>query len=130
MGIELETPRTEINAEMYDERVDLVLSVTGSYYAAKCNHCGWVGSSEFCIENDDFEVLCPVCHRHISDDDPVAEDISKFLNKESVKIVQRKNAIVAQMREALCIVFRYPMLPIELDEIVSAALEAAKEGEK
>lgn len=87
-----------------DKRVDLVLSVTGRYYAAKCNHCGWVGSSEFCIENrlaDDFEVLCPVCHRHISDDDPVAEDISKFLNKESVKIVQRKNAIIEQMRRGL-----------------------------
>lgn len=39
-----------------------------------------------------------------------------------------KGKLIEQMREALCIVLRYPMLPIELDEIVSAAL-AAERGE-
>lgn len=76
------------------------------YYASKCNHCGWIGSSKFCVETragcaDDCEVLCPLCSRHISDDEPSLKDVAEFLNLDVIKIVERKDKLIDQMREAL-----------------------------
>ena len=40
-----------------------------TYFMTKCEHCGWVGSSELCgVENsfgDDSDVYCAECHRSI-----------------------------------------------------------------
>ena len=41
---------------------------------------------------------------------------------------ERKDKLIEKMLEALKVILRYPMLPIELDEIADAALAA--EGEK
>ena len=99
----------------------LILGVSGPYYAAKCDNCGWVGSSEFCIEHrldDDCEVLCPFCGRGIGDDAPEAKDVAMFLNHAALKIaadkecvqnkldealaeITHKNALIEQMRDAL-----------------------------
>lgn len=38
------------------------------YYMTRCEHCGWVGSSELCGGTDD-EIFCPACLRSIRGDD-------------------------------------------------------------
>ena len=53
----------------------------------------------------------------------------KFKIIELRKELERKDALIEQMQEALKAMLRYPMLPIELDEIAEAAL-AAERGEK
>lgn len=86
--------------------IETILAVTDMYYAAKCNHCGWIGSSKLCVEAwagcaDDCEVLCPLCFRHISDDDPSLKDVAEFLNRDVIKIVERKNKLIEQMWEEM-----------------------------
>jgi len=103
---ELIEARAEIERLNATGSVDSILSVTGRYYAVKCDHCGWVGSSEFCIESvcgcaGDCEVFCPFCNRHISDDEPAVKDISKFLNQTVIEKSERKDKLIEQMREAL-----------------------------
>lgn len=42
------------------------------FYMTKCEHCGWVGSSELCGTDswgDDSDVYCPSCHRSIRSDE-------------------------------------------------------------
>ena len=50
--------------------------VTGRYYLASCDVCGWVGSSEHCGTDsggDDSDVYCPRCHHSGADCGKVAE---------------------------------------------------------
>lgn len=48
-----------------------------SYYMTKCEHCGWIGSSELCGSDsfgDDSDIYCAVCHNTIAGDDAPALD--------------------------------------------------------
>lgn len=103
---ELAEARAEIERLKKTAEIETILAVTDMYYAAKCNHCGWIGSSKFCVEAragcaDDCEVICPLCSRHISDDEPSLKDVAEFLNRDVIKIVERKAKLIEQMREAL-----------------------------
>lgn len=56
---------------------DAVYRVRAGYYLASCDHCGWIGSSEFCGVDwggDDSDVYCPTCHRPGADCGSLAED--------------------------------------------------------
>jgi protein gp37 len=50
---------------------------TPHWYMTKCQHCGWVGSSEFCGTDsvgDDSDVYCPACHGSgLGDDYPTLD---------------------------------------------------------
>jgi hypothetical protein len=40
--------------------------ITGRWYLASCDGCGWIGSSEHCGTDswgDDSDVYCPKCER-------------------------------------------------------------------
>lgn len=150
--IALETELAEARAEIERLKaagsIEAILAVVEPYYAAKCNHCGWVGSSEACIDNrgcDDFETFCPVCLRHISDEEPTEKDISNFLNSSAIKAANAKHELIEQMREALFklvgtlevmsvmpeTIGKYPVLAMDAPELeqARAALEAAERSE-
>jgi DNA repair exonuclease SbcCD ATPase subunit len=134
-----ETERLEKTAE-----IETILAVTDMYYAAKCNHCGWIGSSKFCVEAragcaDDCEVFCPLCFRHISDDEPSLKDLAEFLSRDVIKIVERKDRLIERMREALASAddlideyaadYEHRDNVDEIREEIKAALSAAERGE-
>ena len=35
--------------------------INDGFYPASCDRCGWAGSSEECITNEDDDVICPHC---------------------------------------------------------------------
>jgi hypothetical protein len=134
---QLAEARAEIERLKKTAEIETILAVTGMYYAAKCNHCGWIGSSEFCVEAragcaDDCEVLCPLCSRHISDDEPSLKDLAEFLNRDVIKIVERKNKLIQQVRKELkkhCDLCRCTFADICGSCETKAALSATERGE-
>jgi hypothetical protein len=141
---ELAKTRAEIERLKKTAEIETILAVTDMYYAAKCNHCGWIGSSKFCVEAragcaDDCEVFCPLCFRHISDDEPSLKDLAEFLSRDVIKIVERKDRLIERMREALASAddlideyaadYEHRDNVDEIREEIKAALSAAERGE-
>ena len=71
---------------------------------------------------------------------PLTKEAKSVLHNEIIRIdklkitelraeIERKDALIEQMRDALKKGLKYPMLPIELSEIFDAALSAAERGE-
>ena len=103
---QLETELSEARAEIDRLSMLNILGVTDRFYPAKCGRCGWVGSSQYCIFDrsgcaDDGEVLCPVCYHHISDNEPIIQDLKDYLNRSVVEMVGCKDKLIERMREAL-----------------------------
>lgn len=75
--LSLEEMRLENLKQMAEYSGEIVsFDVKDPYYLASCDTCGWVGSSELCIQDswvNDSDLYCPRCHTSGADCGKVAE---------------------------------------------------------
>lgn len=57
------------------------IKVRKPFYATRCEHCGWYGSSEDLVEHrnhDDADMSCPKCEKYVAGEDPPPEMMDLF----------------------------------------------------